>query len=161
MNASFTCTRRRLLRHLPLGLPIAWAAPGIRYAGATSREGPHPSMRTGLQGAPYTTTLLAEVFDGLEDNAVDINADGIIVGWSQPEGEMASLAVVWRDPDHFEVLADLGGMAAEAYAINDSGQIAGVSLNAEGDVQARALERWRDDRPRHARRDQRSRSRSE
>jgi probable HAF family extracellular repeat protein len=132
MYANIAFSRRRLLRRLPLVLPLALAAPMILYPTASARE--LPFRRVSRQSAQHTETLLADVPDGLEDNAVDINEEGIIVGWSSTEEEMASLAVVWRDPDHFEVLPDLGGLVGEAIAINDSGQIAGMSINAEGDA---------------------------
>jgi hypothetical protein len=74
MNASFTCTRRRLLGHLSLVLPLAWAAPLIRYTGATAREGPlHSSARTGLQGTQQIAVFLADVPEGLLDIATDIH----------------------------------------------------------------------------------------
>jgi probable HAF family extracellular repeat protein len=106
-----------------IALPLAGAPSLLWSVPAVARRQP-----------AWTQASLADVPDGAIDQAVDINAAGVAVGWSATEAEGISLAVVWREPGLYEALPTLGGPGAEARAINAAGHVAGGAQDSDGNV---------------------------
>lgn len=127
MTASMT--RRQFVRATPVALPFLFAPSRLLWAQGTP---PPPPPRHAVPA--YTQTTLVNVIEGEIDHAVDINASGVITGWSATEERGISAAVVWRTPGTAALLPTLGGAGAEARAINDAGHIVGGAQDADGNV---------------------------
>jgi probable HAF family extracellular repeat protein len=86
-------------------------------------------------GAPFIQRTLPPVQGDVESQALGMNDAGIVVaasGACAPPGTLVSgmHAVLWKDGNIFRVLGNLGGTGAAAGAINENGQVVGVSFLA-------------------------------
>jgi probable HAF family extracellular repeat protein len=82
---------------------------------------------------------LGTLSNGTVSGALGINDSGVVVGYSNVEGDLATnfVAVQWSSTG---AITDLGtlweGSGSGAYAINSSGEVAGDSFNHSGTVDA-------------------------
>lgn len=88
-----------------------------------------------VAGVPIGLGTLPEVgpyTPGCCTGALDLNANGIVVGWGTVDGDDVSRAFVWDAAAGIRDLGTLGGEEATAYAVNDAGLIVGEAMVGDG-----------------------------
>jgi probable HAF family extracellular repeat protein len=93
--------------------------------------------RQALRWNGLVPTQLASLPQHTNSRGLDINASGVVVGQSSPgpTGGNGARAVVWTGTTPTD-LGTLGGQQSQANAINDLGQIVGLSFLADGSLRA-------------------------
>ncbi len=82
------------------------------------------------------TLVDLKTLGGRDSDALALNEDGWVVGYSAPEGGLtSSRATLWRNGEAID-LGTLGGDFSIAGDVNNGGQIVGNSLTTEGETHA-------------------------
>lgn len=83
---------------------------------------------TPVDAAPAVATAVdLGTLGGSTSFARDINDTGVVVGWSQREGDLVTRAFRWTAASGMHGLGTLGGTISDAKAVNEAGQIVGWS----------------------------------
>jgi probable HAF family extracellular repeat protein len=103
---------------------ILWGVP----AGGSEK---HAAYWSGEAGSPVVDL---GTFGGRESWAIDLNNDGLIVGWADM-ADSSRHAFVWDGAEMID-LGTLGGLSSTAYAINEDGIIAGAARDSQNVMRA-------------------------
>jgi probable HAF family extracellular repeat protein len=109
---------------------------GESYTGSNGiNEADHGAFWTNSSSAAIDLGSLGGYYD--PSQAVSINTNTQIVGWSYVAGDTNTHAVVWTNSSSTALdLGTLGGPNSEAYGINDSGKIVGYGDATNGSYAA-------------------------
>lgn len=88
----------------------------------------------------YTVSPLSGV-GGTDSDALDLNTDGDVVGWALDAGG-ASSAVLWKDGAVTSLPKSSAAQSAQAYSLNDVGDIVGTVDDTVGTGHCRRAIRW-------------------
>ena len=128
---------RILIRHSrrpASGRALVFAVATLALAAACSQDDPLPTApRTAAPAAPLAAILGTDITD-LPFDAMAINNAGQVAGYSG--SRLAARAYLWTPGGTVQDLGTLGGESSWAYAINQSGQVAGGSTVADGNQHA-------------------------